>query len=50
MFRMSFDQSIAETIEENFLSMLMRRQVSACVRSLHPCVRAHELCIQIRIL
>ena len=45
MFKMSFDQSVVETVEENFLSMLMRTQVLACIRSLHPCVRAHDLCI-----
>ena len=45
MFRMSFDQSVAEIVEENFLSMLMRTQVSACIRNLHPCVHAHDLCV-----
>ena len=46
MFRTSFDRNVAETIEENFLSVFTRTQVLACVHSLHSCVRILDSCVR----
>ena len=46
MFRMSFDRSMLENVEDPPLSVFMRMRTRPYVCSLHSCVHNQALCVR----